>query len=256
MSDALPTRTYPAGWASVTVFDTDYPTTSFNPHAGFGTADAGGGGRFHPFVDPAGVPVPTKYLGDHPVGAFAETLMRDDLGHRSVSLDTVRRHGIATVAFARDVVLGDLVVDVVASPTLRRLLEDGREAYPALRTVARALHVGPRDEASLARRCSSAAVACRSSGQSFRGSAAPRCRGLALESQPMLRPHPRKGRPQGLEQCSRGRLLPLRRVQPKAHRLSSNGTSRIASDSTQLSSNVSYDRISLETPPSRSTVHR
>ena len=140
MSDALPTRTYPAGWASVTVFDTDYPTTSFNPHAGFGTADAGGGGRFHPFVDPAGVPVPTKYLGDHPVGAFAETLMRDNLGHRSVSLDTVRCHGIATVAFTRDVVLADLVVDVVASPTLRGLLADGREAYPALRTVARALH--------------------------------------------------------------------------------------------------------------------
>lgn len=140
MSDTLPTRTYPPGWTSYTVFDTEYPASSFNPHAGFGTADAGVGGRFHPFVDPAGVPVPTKYLGDHPIGAFAETLMRDDLGHRSVSLDAVRHHGIATVAFAREMVLADLVVDVVASPTLHGLLESGRKAYPALRTVARALH--------------------------------------------------------------------------------------------------------------------
>jgi len=140
VSDTLPTRVHPAGWTSYTVFDTAYPATSFNPHAGFGKGDAVGGGRFHPFTDPAGIPVPTRYLGDHPIGAFAETLMRDGLGRRDVSLDTIARHGIATITFARDMLLADLVVDVVASPTLRGLLRSGREAYPALRTLARTLH--------------------------------------------------------------------------------------------------------------------
>lgn len=139
MTGSLATRSYPAGWPSYSVFNTRYPPTSFNPNTGGDPGELHLGGRFHPFDGPTGLRVATKYLADHPNGAFAETLLRDDAGQRTVSIADIERHGLVLLRFARDVVVADLTPEN-AGVTVGELLGTGRASYPALRTIARSLH--------------------------------------------------------------------------------------------------------------------
>ena len=141
MSDSLAIRDYPALWQGYTVFDPTWPAGSFNPHAGFPGKAYRGGGRFHPFPDARGVAVPTLYLADHPNGAIAEVVMRDEPGRDTVSHAELHRYSIATLGFRRALRLADLVDPATTSAEILQLLGDGEAAYPALRSVANTLHL-------------------------------------------------------------------------------------------------------------------
>ena len=121
------------------VHPTRYAASSFNPNVGIESQEPSTGGRFHPFLSAAGRSVPTKYLADHPNGALAETVLREDGVDRRVELDDVRSRRLSQLVLTRDLRLADLSVlspDSVHGEYLRR----GPDSYPALRAFAAIVH--------------------------------------------------------------------------------------------------------------------
>lgn len=117
------------------VFDSRYPAGSFNPNE-YGDPNATGtGGRFNPLAMPNGQRVATKYLADHPNGAFAETLFRDTSGSRDTSRHDIETRRIAQLSLDASLLLIDLSEEPPSSG-FRRLLRAGKAAYPPLRDFA------------------------------------------------------------------------------------------------------------------------
>lgn len=133
-------RTLPAGdgrwWC---VHPARFDATSFHPNVDGDPADESIGGRFHPFDDGAGRRVGTRYLADHPDGAFAETLLRDGVSDRLVTAETVAMHRLAQIGLRRELRVADLTNLDPDSP-LRAALQQDTDAYPQLRIVAATLH--------------------------------------------------------------------------------------------------------------------
>ena len=133
-------RELPAGdgrwWC---VHPVEFAATSFNPNLDGDPADASIGGRFHPFDDGAGRRIATRYLADHPNGAFAETLLRDGVPDRLVTAETAAVHRLSQVVLLRELRLADLTSLDPDSP-LRDALQRDTDAYPQLRVVAATLH--------------------------------------------------------------------------------------------------------------------
>lgn len=116
-----------------------YAPDGFHPNDTGESADPTGGGRFNPFADVAGVRVPTKYLADHPNGAFAETLFRDDALERRLARETVASRRLVQLALRRDLLVADLAEPEPGS-ALAKDLGSGAAAYPRLRRLAASLH--------------------------------------------------------------------------------------------------------------------
>lgn len=117
----------------------EYPAEGFHPNYAGESADATAGGRFNPFAGADGIRVPTKYLADHPNGAFAETLFRDDTLDRRLSRATVASRRLVQLALRRDLLVGDLSEPEHGS-ALAADLGSGPTAYPRLRRLAASLH--------------------------------------------------------------------------------------------------------------------
>ena len=121
------------------VHPVEFAATSFNPNVAGDPTDGSIGGRFHPFDDGAGRRIGTRYLADHPNGAFAETLLRDGVPDRLVAAETVAVHRLSQIALRRELRLADLTNLDPDSP-LRDALQRDTDAYPQLRVVAATLH--------------------------------------------------------------------------------------------------------------------
>ena len=132
-------RTLPAGQLLWCVHESRYAATSFNPNLGGHRDDIATGGRFHPFEDGAGRRVPTRYLADHPNGAFAETLMRESSMGRTLPPDTILDHRPSQVRTRRSLRLVDLGT-IDPDGAFARAMQADASAYRQTRSVAATLH--------------------------------------------------------------------------------------------------------------------
>ena len=121
----------------------EYAADGFHPNEAGDVGDAASGGRFNPFAGANGARVPTKYLADHPNGAFAETLFRNDAPERRLARQAVASRHLVQLALARELVVADLAEPEPGS-ALAADLGSGPAAYPRLRRLAASLHA--RDE--------------------------------------------------------------------------------------------------------------
>ena len=136
---ALPVRTPAAGSSYWCVVETRFDARSFNPNTAGDPSAINPGGRFNPFVNTSGARVPTKYLADHPNGAFAETLMRSGLKPNALERTGIEACRLAQLSLARQMRLLDIAAPRTSSRLASLMSEDGG-AYVRLRTVAAALH--------------------------------------------------------------------------------------------------------------------
>lgn len=130
-------ETWRSGSLLLRCHDSRFGATEFNP--------GGGSGRFHPFLGPVGVAVPTLYASDTYSGAFSETLFHDV---------PVRGPGRAVLRLAlRPMLVSSLVVErdleliQLHGFGLRRLgvtraqlIDSHSDSYPLTTLWARALH--------------------------------------------------------------------------------------------------------------------
>lgn len=133
------TEEIPAGQTFYTVFEHRYAANAFNPNHEADPGRLDRGGRFHPFLDDSDAPVPTKYVADHPHGAIAEVLMRDDRANKSVSVADVEACSLALVRFTVPVTVIDLS-HTTLNGRLDPLLAEGQSAYRPLRDLAATLY--------------------------------------------------------------------------------------------------------------------
>ena len=116
-----------------------FPALSFNPNTSTSPGDPTAGGRFHPFHDADGNPVPTRYVAEASNSAFSETLLRDDNPARAVSLGAMRSNRLVLLATKRSIKLADLS-HLQRTTQIGELLGNGRESYVALRNLAATVH--------------------------------------------------------------------------------------------------------------------
>jgi hypothetical protein len=125
----------PAGMHLHRVYPSVFPANSFNP---------GGCGRFHPFSDPAGNPVPCLYAADSIAGSYTETVFRSigELACRQVPARRIRQFSHALLGVGRDLRLAHLSGDALSRLGLTRalLLEPGPAFYGDTVRWAQAIH--------------------------------------------------------------------------------------------------------------------
>ena len=114
-----------------------FPPTSFNPN--LEPTNDSVGGRFNPFLGEEERPVPSKYLADHPNGAFAETLFRDGYPRDWLTRAEIGARRLVQIGLGRDLVLADLS-DTDPTGPLGVALREGPSAYARLRHVAASLY--------------------------------------------------------------------------------------------------------------------
>lgn len=125
----------PAGMQLHHVHPSVFPANSFNP---------GGCGRFHPFSDIAGNPVPCLYAADSIAGSYTETVFRS-IGKKScrqVPAKRLRQFSHALLAACKELHLAHLSGDTLARLHLTRaaLLEPGPAFYADTVRWAKAVH--------------------------------------------------------------------------------------------------------------------
>jgi RES domain len=125
----------PAGMHLHHVHPSVFPANSFNP---------GGHGRFHPFTNSAGTPVPCLYAADSIAGSYTETVFRSIGEHscRQVAARRIRQFSHALLAAGKELRLAHLSGDALSRLGLTRaaLLEPGPAYYPATVRWAQAIH--------------------------------------------------------------------------------------------------------------------
>jgi hypothetical protein len=122
-----------------------FPANSFNP---------GGCGRFHPFNDTAGNPVPCLYAADSIAGSYTETVFRS-IGQqpcRQVPARRIRQFSHALLAAGKALQLAHLSGDALGRLRLTRamLLEPGPAFYADTVRWAQAIHAAYPDLHGLA----------------------------------------------------------------------------------------------------------
>ena len=112
-----------------------FPANSFNP---------GGCGRFHPFTDNAGNPVPCLYAADSIAGSYTETVFRSigSQSCRQVPARRIRQFSHALLAVGKELRLAHLCGDALSRLGLTRaaLLEPGPAFYSRTVRWAQAIH--------------------------------------------------------------------------------------------------------------------
>lgn len=136
-----PSKTWAAGVTLFRVHPVRYNAGSFNPNTQSSSEDIEQGGRFHPFEDKEGRRIPTVYLADHPLGALAETLLRDSSGNRKLRIDDVRDNQLATLRFKKPLALVDLNHHSLSGGYKSLLMGDHR-VYRATRLLAGSIYAG------------------------------------------------------------------------------------------------------------------
>jgi len=135
----------PAGMHLHHVHPSVFPANSFNP---------GGCGRFHPFNDPAGNPVPCLYAADSIAGSYTETVFRSigEQSCRQVPARRIRQFSHALLAAGKELKLAHLSGDMLARLRLTRaaLLEPGPSFYADTVRWAQAIHAAYPDLHGLA----------------------------------------------------------------------------------------------------------
>lgn len=135
----------PAGMHLHHVHPSVFPANSFNP---------GGCGRFHPFNDLAGNPVPCLYAADSISGSYTETVFRSigEQSCRQVPARRIRQFSHALLAVGRQLQLAHLSGDMLARLRLTRaaLLEPGPAFYRDTVRWAQAIHAAYPDLHGLA----------------------------------------------------------------------------------------------------------
>ena len=132
-------RTLVAGASYWSVFPAAFTAASFNPNTAGELGSVTIGGRFHPIENAVGERIPMKYIADHENGALAETLLRDEVKERDVTLADVRRLRLARLGLRRALSVVDLTEPVPGS-VLEGLLREGLAAYLPLRDLAATVH--------------------------------------------------------------------------------------------------------------------
>ena len=112
-----------------------FSANSFNP---------GGFGRFHPFNDTAGNPVPCLYAADSIAGSYTETVFRSigETSCRQVPAKRLSQFSHALLAAGKELRLAHLSGDTLARLRLTRaaLLEPGPAFYPDTARWAKSIH--------------------------------------------------------------------------------------------------------------------
>lgn len=120
------------------VYNSSFPADSFNP--GFGS------GRFHPFQDASGAPVPTYYAASSEEGSYCETLFRA-IGDGRMACRQVAGRLLANSSYARVRLRRSLALAHLSGNQLLRLgvtraalLEPGPLHYADTAAWAAAIH--------------------------------------------------------------------------------------------------------------------
>ncbi len=135
----LPTIVWHKGCSAYRVFEHRFSAKSFNPNSSSDVTDNQQGGRFHPFIDCDGQAVPTMYIADHALGAFAETVMRGDSNSRTLTIDEIELNSLAVIEFEHDLNLVDLGSAKLAGRFDQYTTGD-YQSYPLARQLAASIY--------------------------------------------------------------------------------------------------------------------